>query len=147
MYLLIDNDVKINRSDIYSYNLTKNATPSSALALGGCCISAFTISFDKRNYGKFNKNSKVEVFNDKNNKMGEFFIDTPNNSNHIMTLECSDILKRASVKWKGRSFPCSVYEVFTNILVQIGISSTITIDDLPCGHCVVNESKNLKNMT
>ena len=147
MYLLVDEKIKVDRSDIYSFNLTKNATPSSALALGGCCISAYTVSFDKRKYDKFYKNSKVEVFNDYDEKMGEFFIDTPDSSNHIITLECSDILKKASVKWKGRSFPCTVYEMFTSILMQIGISALITLEDLPCGTCVVNESKNIRNMT
>lgn len=147
MYLMIDENIKVNRNDIYSFNLTKNATPSSALALGGCCISAYTVSFDKRNYNKFYKNSKVEVFNDNDKKMGEFFIDTPDSSNHIITLECSDILKKASVRWKGRSFPCTVYEMFTSVLMQIGISALITLEDLPCGSCVVNESKNLRNMT
>jgi hypothetical protein len=138
----------IKNDDIKNFSIVKNATSQNEFSYGGCCISSFKCSFFYDDYKEYNFNDAIlEFYNNEDEKVGEFYVDTPDIQNGMATLNCSDKLKDACVYWKGRSFPCSLWELFTDILNQTHISTKITKSDLPCSNIVINGNKDFATIT
>lgn len=130
------NEVLYVRDDDFDdYSYLSNTTSSSEFELGGaipCSFDCTIFDHDFKQYILYG--ATIEAYlgdvEDEDKLLGTFTINKTDIDQDIIVINSDDDLAKTDVKWKGRSFPCTMWELLTNVCEQVDIELGVIQEDL-----------------
>ena len=142
----------IKNEDLVDYDYKCNSTSSNDFELGGAIPRSFDFTIFDHNFKQYQfYGARIVVYTGDEaiaaHKLGEFTINKTNIEQDIITLESDDDLSNTDIKWVGRGFPCTIWEIITSVCNQCNIQLLNTSAELPNASVIVDNSSNLQSVT
>ena len=135
--------------DIADYDYKENATSSNDFEIGGAIPRSFDFSIFDHNFKQYEMyGANIKVYKGEEeieqHLLGTFTINSTDVDQDLITLQSDDDLSNADVKWIGRSFPCTIWELLTNVCNQCNFRLATTKQELPNADIVLTTSSGLE---
>ena len=143
-------DLEITKHDIRNNSFVDFVSNENEVRIGTACSCELDVDIKNTNkeYSNYKfKNSKCIVHTNDNEKLGVFYVSEVTKTKTTISIKMEDQLKQTDETWLGMSFPCSIFEILTNVCYQCRLNLENTIEDFKNFNLIVKSSEGLEGVS